>query len=889
MKVVGLFFLILYSHLVTGQDKDGLRLFEEGKYNEAMIIFRKNQSDEKFSLGNKLYEATCLIRLELNQEALDQLDSLYACCLKRVGNQVSFSSDSIRFQLLRGESLMHLGQNKTALEIFKACEKWVNNMRWQDSLIAAEVYNQIGVVYWSTDNLDEAANYLKLALSLKLKLKGELSLTVAGAHNNLGLIYAEEQPLSALENYRKALGIYSDIYGKNHPSVASTLNNIALVNNRLQKYHIALGELDDVQAIRQNVFGTKHPLVAFTRVSKSNVYAELGQYPQAESELKNALEIYQNTYGNSHPEIASTYNQMGLLMLKQRKFKEAISCYDLAIKANTSSDAMTLVSYNNPLVLLNSLMFKAQALEQKYLYKSLALKDLKASFISLQKCDTLLGQIRSSRVNQKDKLALGKIASELYPDAVRVAYMLYQLSYSQTYKLLTFDYAEKNKASVLQQAIAESNALQFAHLPDKVLDEEKQLREQISSLEHTLSSATEAQSHAEARQKLLQTNAQMVQFIQSLEKSYPEYYQLKYNAKTISVADIQKNLPNNTAVLSYLMDEKSGRLYLFLVSSTSFKIKSQPITTDFQRDIVAIRNVSRLLDREFFVEKAHELYRELFPFPSSVLKQKLVLIPEGKLGSIPFELLLTSKTQSAIPEKEWPFLLKQHAVSYAYSFNLLNERLSKDKPSNNTILLAAPVHFVEEQKLASLPGSESEIVNLQQLFSKNGHKTELLLKTKANELVFKENTMQSYGIIHLATHGMVNQSEPEFSQIYLQPSGKEDGHLYCNELYNLRLDARLITLSACETGLGKIAKGEGVLGLTRALLYAGASNIIVSLWKVSDASTARLMELFYTNLMRTNDLSVSLQKAKLQLLEEMPASQFRPSVYYWSPFILIGY
>jgi CHAT domain-containing protein len=142
-------------------------------------------------------------------------------------------------------------------------------------------------------------------------------------------------------------------------------------------------------------------------------------------------------------------------------------------------------------------------------------------------------------------------------------------------------------------------------------------------------------------------------------------------------------------------------------------------------------------------------------------------------------------------------------------------------------------------------------------------------------------------LIHLATHGIVDENNPELSRIFLQTDSEaEDGNLFSGEIYNLHLNADLVTLSACQTGLGKISKGEGVIGLSRALVYAGAKNIMVSFWSVADESTAVLMTDFYKLLLEKPAINYSenLREAKLNMIDSKFAAP-----YYWAPFILIGF
>jgi CHAT domain-containing protein len=165
----------------------------------------------------------------------------------------------------------------------------------------------------------------------------------------------------------------------------------------------------------------------------------------------------------------------------------------------------------------------------------------------------------------------------------------------------------------------------------------------------------------------------------------------------------------------------------------------------------------------------------------------------------------------------------------------------------------------------------------------------VLLRSDATESNLKSGLLKEYNILHLATHGFINADKPELSGILLaqDTSGHNDGILYSGEMYNLDINADLIVLSACETGLGRLRKGEGIMGLTRALLYAGSKNIVVSLWPVSDRSTSDLMVSFYLHMLngkKNESYSQWLRKAKLTMIKGRKYSH----PYFWSPFILVG-
>jgi CHAT domain-containing protein len=140
--------------------------------------------------------------------------------------------------------------------------------------------------------------------------------------------------------------------------------------------------------------------------------------------------------------------------------------------------------------------------------------------------------------------------------------------------------------------------------------------------------------------------------------------------------------------------------------------------------------------------------------------------------------------------------------------------------------------------------------------------------------------------IHFATHGIISEKQPQYSGLVLtlDDDPTEDGLLQAYEIFNLKLNADLVVLSACRTGLGKEVRGEGLIGLTRAFMYAGAPSVVVSLWEVADRSTAALMVKFYQQLDHAKDKAEALRQAKLALIQ---SGQFAHP-YYWAPFILVG-
>jgi CHAT domain-containing protein len=264
-------------------------------------------------------------------------------------------------------------------------------------------------------------------------------------------------------------------------------------------------------------------------------------------------------------------------------------------------------------------------------------------------------------------------------------------------------------------------------------------------------------------------------------------------------------------------------------------------------------------------------------------KSNVIIIPSGRMSTLPLEVLPVKKVGTSFADTK--YLVSKHAISSEFSVGLIAQKRKPQSAAQQSIFLCAPVKFPRKDNLNELPGTESEIKAISGLFPSANK--EVLLYADANEGKIKANDINKYNYLHFATHGVVDEAEPELSRIFLNENSSDDGHLYAGEIYNLNLNADLAVLSACQTGLGKYSKGEGVIGLSRALVYAGARNLVVSFWSVADESTSELMTDFYSTLLKNQDkgFRYALQQSKIKMI----ASKNFSDPYYWAPFVLIGF
>ena len=763
-----------------------------------------------------------------------------------------------------------------------------------NSLEAAEALVHLGNVYRITGKYvqaEEQFNHALLIRQEKLPANHEL---IAAIYNDLGLVYIELDRDKSIEYYEKALAAYESLHGDDDPKIAIANTNLGIVYAKEKLYGDAITYYETALKIWEKVYSKPHANKALVMMNLGQTYSSMGNTNVALEYYEKALTMYEAALGKKHPDVAFVQTLLGNEKIAKKKFDEGLKHYQQALIANipnfNNSDVLITPAtdeFYNGRQLLYTLMYKARGLEKKYFGKTLKHSELALGLTTLQACDSLIDLLRQSATNESDKITLGAVANEVYADGVRIAFTLSDVSLSdrKIYRELSFYFAEKSKSAVLQEAISDTNAKSFANIPNELLEEEKNLKSAIALIAQKLAQKPEAEEEKYLRETIFSLNRSYQDFTKRLENQYPEYFNLKYNSAAPSITQLQNILTDKTALISYFIDEINNRLYTFVISKKKFTIDTKALPPEYDKYITGLRNSLFFQEINTYKIAARKLHKLLIPAKIPNAADELVIIPTGRMGVIPFETLL-SKESSTTDFKTLPYLLHQYNIRYEFSAGLALQK-NHERKNITSALFCAPVTFPDKDALPDLPGTESEVNAIAELFKQKNINSSVYLNAKATESNIKSNALKEYSLVHFATHGVVDERSPELSRIYLQTeTDAEDGNLFAGEIYNLKLNADLVSLSACQTGLGKISKGEGVIGLSRALVYAGAKNIIVSFWSVADASTAQLMTDFYKHLLENPSANYSrdLRKAKLGLLKGEYSAP-----YYWAPFILIGF
>ncbi len=865
--------------LLLDSDYQGVINFVDETLNSA------SKKEERIILQTKKAEA--LIRLGKFDDAYSLLKSALATTSEneRLLRAIIKTSEGSLF-LNEGRSDLALESIQDALSSFRAETK-------ENTLEGAQAISNLGLIYLNGGKYKQAEDQLLMALSIRQSILDKNHELIAASYNDLGVVNVQLDQDKALDYYESALTIYKTLHGENHPKIAIANTNMGIVYREMKLYGEAENDFETALEIWNKVYPNAHPSKGFLLLNLGLTYAQTDK-AAAEGYFGQALTMYQESYGDKHPEVARVYNELGELQNSQNKFAAALKSYQQALKANVSDfnadDQATnpkLANYYEGTVLLYSLLGKAQALEGRYFGKTLKFSELTQALTLLKLADQLIDILRQQATNENDKISLGVIAHEIYADGVRISKTAVDNAVrKKEYQELSFYFAEKSKSAALLSAISDTNAKSYAGIPQDLLENEKEIKSALARCSQKLAQKPTVEEEKALREEAFSLTRNYEDFIKKLEVEYPEYFNLKFNTVSPTINQIQTMVDKDAALVSYFIDDKNNHLYTFIITSKKFKIEDHVLPEKFDRYITGFRNGLFFNDLRTFQQASYALSEVLIPkLPKGV--KELIILPTGRLGIIPFEALITAAPTDKDTYSSLHYLLNQYSIRYEFSAGLIIQKgKNETKEVTPAIYLCAPVSFTEDG-LANLPATASEVEAIAKLFDDQRFKSSLFVNEGATESTLKGDALTSYSYLHFATHGIVDEVNPELSRIYLKPDGKnEDGRLYTGEIYNLELKANLVTLSACETGLGKISKGEGVIGLSRALVYAGAKNMIVSFWSVADASTSELMQDFYGRMLANPSMTYAdnLRESKRKLLNGKYAAP-----YYWAPFVLLGY
>jgi CHAT domain-containing protein/Tfp pilus assembly protein PilF len=742
----------------------------------------------------------------------------------------------IAIELLNiGNVYVYQGEKVRALEVFERGLKYSEDTGNKST--ASAILNGIGNVYFSQGNYEQAAEYIHRGLKIKQEIGDKLA--EGRMLGNLGVVYSRlgqyEKSLDYLHQNAKIREEFGDKLG-----TVETLHYIASTYLLKGDYAAALTYAQKALVPAEAMGLNEMQAQILHNIGESNL--RLGQYQAASDYAARA---------------ASLAAQGGLP--------------DILWKAKTIAGSAYL-GLNQP---------------------QLARQHFQESITTVEKLRTLV--VGGEREQQR-----------FFESKVDPYQGMVQLSLAQNDMTQALSYAEQAKGRVLLDVLIGGRANITKAMTSEELKRDRELSAEIASLNTQLTrlktrSKPPAAEVADIQTKLDKVRLEYEAFQTSLYTAHPELKVQRGQTEPLTLAEMAALLPDDqTAILEYVVTE--DRTYLFVLRKAAPKDVRAELTahtlnikgSDLAQMAESFRK--RLSERDLAIkEPASRLYDVLIKPAEGRLRgvRKLRIVPDGALWNVPFQ---------ALQQGRRGYLLENYTISYAPSLSVLREMERRpNAPRTESTLLAmgnptlsrdtvAKVRVAHrDEPLTPLPDAEKEVNTLGRLY---GRGSKVLTGQLAREVTVKDEAA-NFKILHFATHAILDDRNPLYSQIIFSQAEndkKEDGLLEAWELMKLDLNAELAVLSACETARGRIAAGEGIIGMSWALFVAGTPSAVVSQWKVDSARSSELMIEFHRNLLRKQG-AAKTRLTKSEALRQAALKVFRSSYNhpaYWAGFILIG-
>jgi CHAT domain-containing protein/Flp pilus assembly protein TadD len=852
-----------------------------------------------------------------------------------------------------------LGKKQKALEFFN--QSLPLSRATGDKPTQALTLNNIGAVYSALGEKQKALEFFNQSLPLS-RATGDKAVEAATLAN-IGKVYSNlGQKQKALEFYNQSLPLSRATADKAQEAV--TLNNIGRVYEDLGEKQKAL-----------EFYNQSLPLSRATgdKAVEAAILSNIGAVYDALGEKQKALEFYNQSLplsratGDKAVE-AATLSNIGAIYDALGEKQRALEFYNqsLPLRRATGDKAGEALTLNNIGRVYDDLGQKQKALE--YYNQSLALSratgdkaveaatlynlaylernrgNLNVALTQMEGAITILEDLRTKIGSQELRASyFAQVQNQgYYQFYIDLLMQLHKTNPNKGYDAQALHASERARARSLLELLTEANANIRQGVNPKLLDEERDLQQQLSAAEYNREQLLKGQYTNKQLTEIKQQIETLLTRLQQLEGEIrvnsPRYAALKY-PQPLNLQQIQQQvLDDNTLLLEYSLGEE--RSYLWAVTKTGITSYELPPRADIET--VAQEFYKQLKSEAGSIEEGMKLSQMLLaPVVNQLGNKRLLIVGDGVLQSIPFAALPIAEGTSpptpllagegsnspAPPSLQGkgvgglgltPLLVNHEIVSLpsASTIGVLRNELKDRKLAPKTLVaIADPVFSANDDRFktsqpqptnaATIPAevkrSASDIaVNLDRLQYSRKEAEQILALVPENQRFsafdFTANRttatlpdLSQYRFIHLATHGLLNTIHPELSGVVLslfdENGADTDGFLRLNDIFNLNLPAELVVLSACETGLGKDVKGEGLVGLTRGFMYAGAKRVAVSLWSVNDTATASLMTKFYQQMLEKKLNPVAaLRAAQLEMLK----SEQWKAPYYWAAFVVQG-
>jgi CHAT domain-containing protein/lipopolysaccharide biosynthesis regulator YciM len=860
-------------------------------------------------------------------------------------NTVGLIEDHRMFGMLRAYSGDYRGAIENFNKSLALSDGLERSLKDSKKLTIANTYLALSQVHLSLGNYKESEDFSKRALAFFSSIPQEFAGTVE-AKLVLGILYRERNNLAEAT----AFCLESKQLAYSH-QLNTSRQDQALGDINFLKGDFEEGIRYKLLAIEQAEKSNIKPQLVIATMRMGDAYRQLGDEKKANSYYQRAMQIQSQLEGNTanagitqsfilrSGDASKAYDyymqsgsamgaalvclrlgtmqlqqndidSAGIMLIKAKSYFEEIGHREGTAKVNLElakvltrkqawTDAENLLAEAKELTVQQDLLWqiffrRGILFEEKNQYDSAYAQYLESiNIINAMRGNLTLEEFKTIFANTKvevyDRMIMlllnhaGKIGRVKPGKALELAFL----------------YNEESRSRAFLDMLGNRKIDAKAASDEVLLEQEQLTRLKIQRLTNELHNASKPdKSSITLQAELGKTQEEYDRLLQRIKLNNPAYSSM-ISVNPVPVKDVQKILGSNTIALEYWVSRE--QVVLWLVTQNGIQVEQIPVKmSDLKKEIALARTAISY----HFTEQRDASLKKLYTWLIAPVRAKLnayselVIIPHSNLHVLPFHALMDHREK---------FLVEEFVIQYAPSASVLFYCANRPVPSGNSFLGLALGNLALGE-YAALPGTEVEVNHVSRLYTNTDIKT----NEAFSETYLKDN-IGSHGYVHLATHGTFNSRQPLYSYLLMAPTGDNDGRLTVEEIFGLTVQSKVVTLSACETGLGELSEGDELTGLSRAFIYAGAPGVIVSLWKVDDATTAWLMVRFYQYVQGGFNLSESLTFAQRDLIQRnftgqrsrglkeieydeeisqvahLRGNASSRSPYYWAPFILIGY
>jgi CHAT domain-containing protein len=734
-------------------------------------------------------------------------------------------------------------------------------------LYIAGVYGALGRAYPEMGASTTGLLYLNKAIDIA-EHHSDKRLT-ASLRNDIGYLYLEQEDYAqASAQFSESLGIYEA--ENNQRERGRLLLNLGVAEQRRSNYD---------QALRFFRLSAENARITGAIDNQIAAYEGIGVVLSAKKDFTGATDLLNKGLAIAKNRSNRTRQTEILWRLAQVNYETG----DYAQSTSLAEAAVTLARASHlPKLtyLATTALGEAYAAQKKY---DLAIETSKDA---VQQVEAL-----------REHVAGSELETQLFLENKVASYnALVDLLIKQGKSLDALLYAERAKGRVLLDVLRDGKPELAEALTPAEQAQTQRLNRKISEIDDTIRKHVIADSSS-ANSLYAQLDAAREEyrsFQDALYVTHPNVRIRSGHTASLSAADLNGlTADGNTAYLEYVAARDGVSLFVLSKdkSNAAPEVKVYRIaikTEDLNRKVNEFHD-ALAEQRLAYTTAARELYTLLIAPAEQQLRGigTICIVPDSFLWNVPFQALMTQSEH---------FLIEDHALYYAPSLSVLREMNRKKEtgatPSRSLIAFGNPVVGKDEQQnadLCPLPEAEQEVSSIAKSFDQKNSK--VFIGRDASERSFK-SLAPTYSIIHLATHGVIDNMQPLYSHLLLtktEGDPEDDGRLEARQIMDMNLNADLAVLSACETANGKVAPGEGVIGMSWAFFVAGTRSMVVSQWKINSVSTSELMATFYANLHSKRgeadrSKSQAMRGAALSLLKN---DRYRHP-FYWAGFVLIG-